>query len=87
MTVKIFHVGEKVRLTGAFLRSTGQRVGGDGQARWTVQAYHPVAGGRSAMVLTDALRLDDGTFTPAEISADPTLKYRRINAANLEKCR
>ena len=29
-------VGTKVRLTGAFLRSTGQVAGGEGERRWTV---------------------------------------------------
>lgn len=30
--------GTRVRLTGDFLRSTGQQAGGEGQSKWTVAA-------------------------------------------------
>lgn len=33
-----FAVGDRVRLTGRFLRSTGQFTGPEGQSRWIVQA-------------------------------------------------
>jgi hypothetical protein len=87
MSVKVFNPGDRVRLKASFLRSTGQYSGHDAHAIWTVQACKVYAGGRTALVLTDEERPDDGTFTPEEIAADPTLKYRRINAANLERCR
>lgn len=85
---KRFEVGDRVRLTGAFLRSTGQIAGGEGQSRWVVQA-HPgcrlCADGR--FVLTDEVRQEDGMFTAEELMADPLLAYRHINAGNLERVR
>lgn len=41
-------VGARVKLTGVFLKNTGQRVGGEGEARWTVVACDcsMCAGGR-----------------------------------------
>jgi len=87
MAVKVFNVGDKVRLTGQFLRDTGQIAGEDGQSVWTVQAYIVGKGDRYAFVLTNEFRPDDGMYTAEEIAADPTLRYRRINAANLERCR
>lgn len=83
MKVKRFQIGDRVRLTGAFLRSTGQIAGGEGLSKWTVQACpcRSCAGGR--LVLTDQPREDDGMFTPEEVEREPHLKYRHINTANL----
>ncbi len=77
--------GDKVRLSGAFLKSTGQTAGGEGQAVWTVQVCpcRSCAAGRT--VLTDQLRQDDGMFTPEEIAAEPHLQYRHILAVNVRK--
>jgi hypothetical protein len=85
--VPTFAPGDRVRLTGSFLRSTGQYAGGDGPTRWTVLAVQTLKHSNSVLVLTDELRADDGMFTPEELAADPTLKYRRILACNLEKVR
>jgi hypothetical protein len=83
----VFVPGDRVRLRGAFLRSTGQVAGGEAFSRWTVQAVQTFRGG-AVLVLTDELRANPGEyFTPAELAADPTLYYRRILASNLEKCR
>lgn len=83
-----FAVGDRVRLTGAFLRSTGQIAGGEGRNVWTVQA-HPgcrmCAGGD--FVLTNQERSTPEEFTPEEYAADPLLKYRHLNAANLQRAR
>ena len=88
MRAKRFSIGDKVRLTGAFLRSTGQYVGQEAHNRWTVQA-HPgcklCADGR--FILTDELRQDDDMFTAEELAANPLLKYRHVNASNVERCR
>ena len=81
-----FLPGDKVRLTGAFLRSTGQYAGGEGHSVWIVQA-HP--GCRMCatgdFVLTNQERSTPEDFTPEEYAADPLLKYRHINAKNLER--
>ena len=71
------HVGDRVRLTGRFLRDTGQMVGGEGRSRWTVI---PCSCGLCARttkpfyVAVDAPNCDDDGF-------------RHINAGNLQKCR
>lgn len=84
---KRFDIGQRVRLTGAFLRSTGQIAGGEGQSVWTVQACKCGLCADGRFVLTDAVRENDGMFTAEEIAAEPHLKYRHINAGNLEKAR
>lgn len=70
--------GDRVRLTGAFLRNTGQVVGGEGLSRWTVTD-----------IVRDFAITDEPTtvdcYTASEIMADPTLAFRRIHLANLER--
>lgn len=66
--------GQRVRLTGDFLRNTGQIAGGEGQKRWTVQLCH--------------CRLCDGPFIAVnELSPSDPSRARHINYRNLEKCR
>lgn len=85
---KTFNPGDRVRLTGAFLRNTGQIAGGEGRSVWTVQV-HPgckmCASGD--MILTNQERSTPEDFTPEEYAADPLLRYRHINAANLQRVR
>lgn len=69
--------GTKVRLTGSFLKSTGQQRGGEGASRWTV------LGNSGAFVIVNE-EADTRWFTPEELAADPSPKWRRINRANLE---
>lgn len=82
-----FQTGEKVRLTTAFLRNTGQFTGSEPQRKFTVLNCEDK--GPSSMVTTDQEKdpEDMKHFTAAELAADPTLKYRRILAVNLERCR
>jgi hypothetical protein len=86
-TTKRFAVGDKVRLTGDFLRSTGQFAGGDGMAVWTVQACPCSLCREGRFILTDELRQDDGVFTSADIRREPHLQFRHVNAANVQKAR
>lgn len=86
-TTPRFAVGDRVRLTGAFLRSTGQFAGGEGQSVWTVTACPCSLCADGRFVLTNEPRQDDGTFTPEEIAREPHLKFRHINAANLQRTR
>lgn len=71
-------VGDRVKLTGKFLRSTGQALGAEGASVWTVKAI------RGEFVVTDQPIAFD-CWTPEEHAADPLLKFRRINAANVFK--
>lgn len=89
MKTKRFAIGDRVRLTGAFLRNTGQIAGGEGQSRWTVTACLCSLCKDGRFVKTDELRQNGGldTFTPDELANEPHLAYRHINAHNLERCR
>lgn len=70
-------VGARVRLTGKFLKNTGQHRGTEGTKVWTVLGHS----GPFVIVNEEA---DISYFTPAELAADPSLKWRRINRANLQ---
>lgn len=76
MKARTFAPGARVRLTGEFLRNTGQIVGGEGSSRWTVVAHH-------------GCRLcEDGRFVMVdEPSTDDPTRGRHFNAANLERAR
>lgn len=71
-------IGDRVRLTGEHLRNTGQTVGSAGLDRWTVTGIH-----RDWAITNEKLSGD--WFTPEELAQDPTLTYRRIALANLER--
>jgi hypothetical protein len=70
-------LGATVRLTGYFLKSTGQQRGGEGASRWKV------LGNSGDFVIVDE-PADTSWFTAEEMAADPSLKWRRINRGNLE---
>ena len=80
-----FAPGDLVRLTGAFLRNTGQIAGDEGHKRWTIQAHPGCRLCADGFVLTDELRGSLEDFTAEEYAADPLLRYRHVNAANLER--
>ena len=69
MAKPAFTVGDRVRLTGQFLRSTGHYTGHDAHTTWTVMGVDTLPG------LT-LVAIDEPSFAPTE-------RYRRINAANL----
>jgi hypothetical protein len=73
-----FQVGAKVRLSGKFLRATGQVTGSEGSKTWTIRGI--CQGGAWAIVDEPSMT---NYFTPEELEADPTLKWRRIAVANL----
>ena len=78
---KQIKAGDHVRLTSAFLRSTGQHTGDEPRRTWTVLSVS--SNGRMAVV--DQLLSDESRwFTADELAADPSLKWRRINVANLQ---
>jgi len=87
MAKRKFTPGDRVRLTGTFLRSTGQMAGGEGQSKWIVQPCPCRGCSDGRLILTDQPRENDGMFTPAEIAAEPHLQWRHIAAANLERTR
>ena len=76
-----FSVGDKVRLTAKYLRSTGQYTGRE--PRWTITGF---SGGWAIVdepLCAAALEM----FTAAELAEDPTLRFRRVATGNLEHVR
>ena len=74
-TPRTFKPGQRVRLTGDFLRNTGQQVGGEGFSRWIVQ-------------LCPCRLCKDGRYVATnERSYDNPDRPRHIAAGNLERCR
>lgn len=73
-------VGTKVRLTGYFLKVTGQQRGSEGQKVFKVLGQS----GDSWAIVDEELYDYKDTFTPAELAADPSLKWRRIAIGNLQ---
>ncbi len=73
-------VGTKVRLTGVYLKSTGQQRGSEGSSVWRVLGRS----GDSFVIVDQELHDWRSMFSPAELAADPSLKWRRINKANLQ---
>lgn len=71
--------GDRVRLSGKFLRSTGQSVGGEGQKIWTVKALS----GGFVVVDEELGPYDLKWFTEAELAADPLLRFRHFAPGNL----
>ncbi len=74
-----FQPGTRVRLSGKFLRSTGQIAGGEGSKVWVVMD----APCSERLVAVNEERSCPEDFTPEEYAADPSLKWRRIAKANL----
>lgn len=72
-----FQAGDRVRMSAKFLRSTGQYAGGDSHSVWTIKEI------QGDFAVVDEPGDDLAWFTPAELAADPSLKWRRINVANL----
>ena len=71
-------IGDRVKLTGKFLKSTGQQTGREGATVFTVVGFD----GNWAVV---DQKLEGSYFTDAEIAANPSLAFRRIALGNLFK--
>ena len=84
MSKQALQVGDKVRLTGKYLKSTGQQRGGEGQSVWLITALSgPFVVTNERLRPTNVERL----WTPAELEADPSLWFRRFHPGNLQKVR
>lgn len=77
-----FKVGDRVQLTGQFLKNTGQVAGVEGQKVWTVKDVRRISS-KLQLVFVDEPS-DTSYFTKEEIEADPNLKFRRILSCNLK---
>lgn len=85
MTVKRYPVGTRIRLTGKFLRSTGQMTGGEGQSIWVVRECTCGLCKRD-FVCTDQERTPGELallYSPNELREFPHLRWRHINLNNV----
>lgn len=73
-----FQPGTRVRLSGKFLRSTGQLAGGEGRKVWAVLDIETAA----HWIVVDEPACTD-RYTAAELGKEPSLAFRRIAKANL----
>lgn len=53
-----FKIGDKVKLTGKFLKNTGQVTGGEGQSTWTVTGFWGGEGGMDFVITDESSDLD-----------------------------
>lgn len=74
-------IGDKVKLTGKHLKSTGQRTGAAGLSTWIVTDIQGSFAVTNQELSPESLQL----FTAEELTDDPTLKFRRIHVGNLYK--
>ena len=83
---KLIVPGVKVRLSGKFLASTGQRTGVAGLDRWTVQACDcDQCTKRDRVNVGERLAGEylASMYTPEEVAAEPALAWRHIAKAAL----
>ncbi len=83
-TEKRFTPGDRVRLTGEFLRNTGMQLGQEGFSVWIVQECSCKLCSSGLFILTNEFRENDGLFTQEELDKEPFLRFRHINSKNLE---
>ena len=77
--------GTKVRLTGIFLRNTGQRVGGEGPQRWlTVACDCPSCKSGDFVAVNEPHLCQTDPRGYEDIPPEERPKWRHFNAANLE---
>ena len=82
-------VGAVVRLTGRFLRNTGQIAGSEGASRWKIVACEcrlcrPSGDGFRCVAVDEPHEAQRDPRGYEDIPADERPKWRHINAANLE---
>lgn len=78
--------GTKVRLTGYFLRCTGQVTGSEGQSRWIVVACACSLCKTGDYIATDepsGRKAGEG-HTQAELDSEPGLAWRHFAIGNLQ---
>lgn len=81
---KRYAVGTRIRLTGKFLRSTGQLTGGEGRSVWVVREC-PCDMCKRDWVATNQERkgAELDYWTADELAAMPHLRWRHFNLHNV----
>lgn len=77
--------GTQVKLTGKFLRSTGQGVGSEGQKRWTVQPCSCGLCKRGGHIRTDEPMTVDYSSPNDPPEEREALKWRHLAIGNVFK--
>lgn len=80
MATKTFAIGDRIQLTSKFLRCTGQYTGREPASVWTVTGFS------GSWLITDE-PTDTSMYTADELASDPTLAFRRIAPANVQRVR
>lgn len=75
--------GDKVKLTGVYLRNTGQIAGGEGRKTWRVVACTCDLCARGGFAAVDEPPLDYGQWDDLPEAERP--KHRHINLGNLQR--
>ena len=75
--------GTKVQLSGRFLRSTGQQLGGEGQSKWIVEECPCRICQTGDYLATNEEKEDVSYFDPEELKANPQLAKRHFARSNL----
>ena len=85
---KRFNVGDRVRLTGEFLRNTGQFTGAPGTSRWLIVDCKCDACVHGDFVAVNEPHMCQSDPTGYEdILVEERPKWKHIHPANLEKSR
>ncbi len=77
-------VGDRVQLTSKFLRSTGQYTGREPASVWTITG---LCNGDRWAITDEPASNPPGYYTDQELLAEPSLAFRRIALANLQRVR
>ncbi len=79
-----FKPGVRFKLSGRFLRSTGQIAGGEGQRTWTVRACECRSCAEGRFVCSDQAQTPEpGWYTAEELAEHPELGWRHFAKDNL----
>ncbi len=79
-----FAIGDRIQLTGKFLRNTGQYTGRAGSSVWTITGFS------GSFIVTDEplpTELVHSMWTAEELAADPSLAFKRLAPGNVQKAR
>jgi hypothetical protein len=84
VNVSDFKPGDRVQLTGRFLRNTGQFTSDEAHKVWRVVGVKTYSKELTLVTVDEPSISATYGITAQELKEDPTLTHRRINAANLK---
>lgn len=84
MSKQALSVGDRVQLTSKHLRNTGQYTGSGPASVWTITGF---TNGDQWAITDEPSYHPPGYYSAEELASDPTLAFRRIAVANLQRVR